>query len=479
MRSGRSLRKTIIVQRIVILLLCVVIIAVSFVYLDQMRLNRFSKNIIFSENYFLRNYALAYSSQLSSSPNSTYTINEAEALVRKLVNESGAVFLENSWIFVMYRPERALERNDILAYYYNYLLSMFAPNGEFHVLFSPQINEIVPSANDEGSISFSEDEALSHIAELIERSFEWDPAESNYIDKYTGPAFEISESFDSYGSYQEYLDELKNKMISSASALVSKDPYDGREYTVEDIHLLYYDSIAESMLASAEFLTARAVLDLLDEYEYEDVRPRILDAEHISQLPEYPNGCEAVSAVMLLKYAGYDAEKNGFIEDHLETGDMKIRFGIRFGPDPVEKYAGDPSSERGGWGCFAPVIVNALESYLTDSDDASHTALNVSGVGLSVLCETFIDRSIPVTIWVTQDFSAANEVYQWLSYDRDQVYLYPKNQHCVMLIGYDKDNYYVCDPLKNEGYTAIAREDAELSYASMGSQAVVLMTNEE
>ena len=158
---------------------------------------------------------------------------------------------------------------------------------------------------------------------------------------------------------------------------------------------------------------------------------------------------------------------------------MKIRFGIRFGPDPVQKYAGDPASARGGWGCFAPVIVNALESYLDTAGKYSHTVLNVSGAELPILCETFINRSIPVAIWITQDYSPVSEVYQWLDYDGEQVYLYPSNQHCVMLIGYDRDSYYVCDPLKEEEYTVIPRADAELSYTSMGSQAVVLMPREE
>ncbi|MBE6538295.1 MAG: hypothetical protein E7671_02385 [Ruminococcaceae bacterium] len=481
--ADSRLRKTVIIQSVVILALCIAIIAVSFGYFGQMRLNHFSKNIIFSDNYFLRNFAHAYLPQTSSMP-LTYTVSEAEALTRNLVGETGLLFLENSWIFAVYRPARELNKMDILAYYYNYLISMFVSQNELYALFSPEINELIPIEGNESVVLFSQFDVISHISKLVEYSFEWTPLEINYIDKveYSDDIDVIYSEYESFEDYESYLirfEKLKRNIVALAEQTLNSDTEHGAEYTAEEIYMLYYDSIAESLLSTKEYLSAGEVLDLLEEYEYGNIRPRILDAEHISQLPEYPNGCEAVSAVMLLKYAGYGAEKSDFIENYLEKGDMKIRFGIRFGPNPVKKYAGDPASKSGGWGCFAPVIVNALESYLAVTENSTHRAFNVSGAELSVLCETFIDRSIPVAIWITQDSSPVSEVYQWLDYGGDQVYLYPSNQHCVMLIGYDKDNYYVCDPLKDEEYTAIARADVELSYTSMGSQAVVLMPNEE
>ena len=38
----------------------------------------------------------------------------------------------------------------------------------------------------------------------------------------------------------------------------------------------------------------------------------LLDVPHISQLPDYPNGCEAVSAVMLLRYYDFEITKKRF-----------------------------------------------------------------------------------------------------------------------------------------------------------------------
>ena len=200
----------------------------------------------------------------------------------------------------------------------------------------------------------------------------------------------------------------------------------------------------------------------------------LLDVPHISQLPDYPNGCEAVSAVMLLQYYNFEITKKDFISDYLPREPVKISWGCRYGPNPKLKYAGDPASERNGWGCFAPVIVDALRQYLP----RGYTVENLTGVSLEELCQNYIRKNIPVAVWVTQNFSTVDEVYQWQSYDKTQTYLYPKNQHCVVLIGFDRENYYFSDPMLEDSVTSHRKEDVTLSYHSMGSQAIAICMNE-
>lgn len=196
-----------------------------------------------------------------------------------------------------------------------------------------------------------------------------------------------------------------------------------------------------------------------------------LSIPYISQLPKYPNGCEAVSATMLLQAAGFDISEDVFIHDYLPKEEVEIRWGCRYGPDPEKFYAGDPSSERGGWGCFAPVIVKALNLCIP----ASHIAKNLTGLSLDTLAQEYISQGIPVAIWITQNYSAVDEVYQWQSFDESTTYLYPKNQHCVVLVGYDKANYYIADPLATEHMTICDKDDLNLSYNSMGMQAVAII----
>ena len=91
-------------------------------------------------------------------------------------------------------------------------------------------------------------------------------------------------------------------------------------------------------------------------------RPRsakLINAPYISQRGTYPTGCESVSTVMLLQYLGYKLSVDDFISECLEIKEFEERDGILYGPDPRKYFCGDPYSED-GMGCYAPVIVKAL-----------------------------------------------------------------------------------------------------------------------
>ena len=84
----------------------------------------------------------------------------------------------------------------------------------------------------------------------------------------------------------------------------------------------------------------------------------VLDVPFLSQLPEFPTGCESVSAVMALQYLGIDLSPGEFVDRYLPLGDAPHQGedGVLTGCDPSEAFPGDPRSES-GWGCFAPVIL--------------------------------------------------------------------------------------------------------------------------
>ena len=91
----------------------------------------------------------------------------------------------------------------------------------------------------------------------------------------------------------------------------------------------------------------------------------IIQAPYIDQSVRYPTGCESVSAVMLLQYLGIDITVDRFIETYLEKRDFEERDGALFGPDPRKYFCGSPYDED-AFGCYAPVIVNALEKVFLD-----------------------------------------------------------------------------------------------------------------
>ena len=91
-----------------------------------------------------------------------------------------------------------------------------------------------------------------------------------------------------------------------------------------------------------------------------------LDIPLINQNPDYPNGCEAAAASMLLNYLGIDITLEDFINNYLPMSDVYEKDGIRYGPNPAVSYAGNPTDTSRGLGTFEPVIANAITSILKE-----------------------------------------------------------------------------------------------------------------
>ena len=153
-----------------------------------------------------------------------------------------------------------------------------------------------------------------------------------------------------------------------------------------------------------------------------------------------------------------------------------LEWGCRYGPDPSEAYAGDPFSETGGWGCFAPVIENALQSCTEGSE---WRAVNLTGLSLEeIFQEVVLTQRQPAAVWVTIDMEETTEMYQWQSYDHTETYLYPVNQHCMVLVGRDAECYLFYDPNESNGLVRYPVETAEERYRTMGSQCVALLPDD-
>lgn len=195
-----------------------------------------------------------------------------------------------------------------------------------------------------------------------------------------------------------------------------------------------------------------------------------VDVPHILQKPSYPNGCEAASAVMFLNYYGINISLEDFVDKYLPTSKVYEENGVRFGPDPSQYYAGDPSSETRGWGTFDVLIESTMIKVIKDyaKSDSLLISLPYGKQNLNELTQT----NLPLVIWTTTNYKVSNEVYEWKSYDNKNTYTYPKNSHTVVVTGYDENNYYINDPLKDENNIAVPRAELEESFDSVGRQAV-------
>ena len=194
-----------------------------------------------------------------------------------------------------------------------------------------------------------------------------------------------------------------------------------------------------------------------------------ISVEPLSQFPLYPTGCESVTAVMALNYAGISISVDEFIDEYLIcSSNFYKRGNISYGPDPYSVFAGDPRSQY-SYGCMAPVIEKALASCL---QAYNKQVINCCDTDLDTLCRTYIDNRIPVILWATIDMQVATAGNSWFL-DNGELYVWPAGEHCLLLIGYDEHRYYFNDPRYGD-IVAYAKTDVEHAYAALGQQALII-----
>lgn len=147
----------------------------------------------------------------------------------------------------------------------------------------------------------------------------------------------------------------------------------------------------------------------------------LADVPIIAQYPDFPTGCESVSAVIALQYAGVDISVADFVDKYL---DKSTHFynenGKRYGPDPHKVFVGDPRSTA-SFGCMAPVIENAVKKIV----GSSMTVENRTGYTLPMLCKSYIDKGIPCVVWVSIGMLETYRSASWTLEDGSTYYSLP------------------------------------------------------
>ena len=139
---------------------------------------------------------------------------------------------------------------------------------------------------------------------------------------------------------------------------------------------------------------------------------KIVLAPYIDQTERWVNGCESISAVMLLQAMGIPIDPDVFIARDLPHAPYWEQDGKLYGPDPMFVYPGDPHDHT-GYGCYAPCIVRALQSALEHEGAADQfEVVDESGKTAAELCR----RSGTTGCWPTAPTlpgSATNTACCW------------------------------------------------------------------
>ena len=193
----------------------------------------------------------------------------------------------------------------------------------------------------------------------------------------------------------------------------------------------------------------------------------VLEVPALSQT-DWPTGCESVSAVMALNWAGADLTVEDFVYGFLPMDELWMdAAGQLCGPSPADTFIGDPAGR--GYGCFAPVLARAMSR----AAPAGYRALDLTGSPLSELACAYLRHNIPVVIWATMEMRPVEAGTQWLL-PGVEVFTWPSGEHCLLLVGETAEGYLLNDPRAGET-VCYDKELVRRRYESLGSQAVALV----
>lgn len=196
------------------------------------------------------------------------------------------------------------------------------------------------------------------------------------------------------------------------------------------------------------------------------VTEKVISVPALCQYPLLPSGCEATAAAMVLRYYGSDITPEVFASMYLVCEELFYSGEKLYGPDPYEKFAGSPFGESYCYGCFAPVIEEAVNSMTGFSGET------ITGKSLSELCGLYIDNGKPLLVWVTMEMREPEDGRVWNLPDGRE-FVWTAGEHCMVLTGYGDGVYYFNDP--RSGGSVIFPEDiSEKRFSQLGSQAVLI-----
>lgn len=187
----------------------------------------------------------------------------------------------------------------------------------------------------------------------------------------------------------------------------------------------------------------------------------------LCQYPELPTGCEATAAAMVLQFYGEEVSPAAVAGEWLSCDNSFLDVeGVVYGPDPNRVFVGDPFSPY-AYGCFAPVIVEAVRHHSTVC-----TARTVTADTLESLCRTYADKGNPLLIWATMDMEPVRKGGQWKLEDGTD-FVWPAGEHCLVLTGHTNHGYRFHDP--RTGTAVIYASDiCEARFRELGRQAVLI-----
>lgn len=233
------------------------------------------------------------------------------------------------------------------------------------------------------------------------------------------------------------------------------------EAVISDNSSAKEEEVIEGSWLSKYTATSETLKEYSISWESGNIKKKLNVAE-LLQNPQLPSGCEVTSLTAALNYLGYDIDKITMSNKYLDMGAIGET-------NPYKAFIGTPD-DNGAYGCFAPVIINCANKFLSDIS-AEHIAYDYSNNNLQSLFKQ-IDLGHPVVIWATIDMLDTYTSAVW-NIDGEEV-RFPANEHCLLLTGYDYEQsvVHIMDPMR--GNVTYDMALFNYRYNQIGNQAVVI-----
>lgn len=192
----------------------------------------------------------------------------------------------------------------------------------------------------------------------------------------------------------------------------------------------------------------------------------LLEVPPQSQLPQLPNGCEVTTLSMLLTAVGHPVDKMTLSQmiAYDPTPRVKSASGqvLSWG-NPNVGFVGSMTVWQNGFGVYHGPVAALLDRILPGR------AVDLTGKPIAVILRQ-LAKGIPVEIWVTTTLKPTDLWVTWQS-PEGPVHT-TMNEHVVLLVGYDKTDFFVNNPLNGEADQAVPKDQLLGAWRQLGEQAV-------
>ena len=205
--------------------------------------------------------------------------------------------------------------------------------------------------------------------------------------------------------------------------------------------------------------------------------PNIPQNSYVGGTP-LPTGCEVTSLATLMNYLGFEnCGKNNLANNFMPKGSIGST-------DPNYAFIGSPESGS-SYGAYANAMVRTADNYFSAYDINNYHVQDITGADMSELYSR-IDKGNPVLVWITMYCTSSRTYGATWTLQRGTYYTEPgtgtysftwkRNEHCCVLVGYNKakGTVILADVLEGDALTEYNIPEFESAYRWLGNQAVII-----